>query len=582
VAQSAVLESVTKLLLIDDDEIFRRTTARTLTAHGYVCIEAASGDAARVVLDAEGDIALALCDIRMPGESGIDVLTSLTADFPDLGVVMTTGIDDPRTAELAFDLGAFGYLVKPFDPNELLINLASALRRRDLELRQQSHVRTLEQTIARTRKVQKVVEGIAAGQPGLPSDNEEVIERLSRAVSLRDEETGRHLQRMSRYAVVLGDAINFSGLSQEDLRLATVLHDVGKIGIPDSILLKPGSLSRDEYVAMQRHSHIGYQLLRDSESKLLRTAADIALLHHERWDGSGYPRALRAEEIPVAARIAAVADVFDALTSDRVYRLAMPFDEAMALMMKNDHQFAPGLLDAFFGCVDEITSIRAAHPDQEPAHGRIRVLVVDDHEIFAHSLIRLLGSRSELKVVGTAGTLAEAVNRAMACAPDVILMDFELPDGDGPQATAQVKALTPSVKVVMLTARNDDEAFTRAIAAGCSGFVTKESAVDLLLEAIVAAHAGEAIPPPSGLAPMLRQLEPSHRGLGSDLTARELDILGRMAGGVANKQIAQDLGVRLNTVRNHVQSTLYKLQAHSKLEAVATAVREGIIGYPST
>ncbi|MEY2424124.1 MAG: cyclic di-GMP phosphodiesterase, partial [Acidimicrobiaceae bacterium] len=135
--------------------------------------------------------------------------------------------------------------------------------------------------------------------------DEEMSERLLRAVSFRDEETGRHIERMSRYAVVLAEAVGYSGMSLEDLRLATALHDVGKIGVPDGILLKPGSLSRDEYASMQRHAHIGHQLLADSNSELLRSAANIALTHHEWWDGTGYPRGLQGDEISEEARIAA-------------------------------------------------------------------------------------------------------------------------------------------------------------------------------------------------------------------------------------------------------------------------------------
>jgi response regulator RpfG family c-di-GMP phosphodiesterase/DNA-binding CsgD family transcriptional regulator len=386
---------------------------------------------------------------------------------------------------------------------------------------------------------------------------------------------------MSRYAVVLAEAVGFTGLSLEDLRLATALHDVGKIGVPDGILLKPGPLSPDEYTAMQRHAQIGFQLLAGSTSELLQIAADIALLHHEWWDGSGYPRGLQGTEIPEEARIAAVTDVFDALTSNRVYRPSISFDEAIAVMSElRGRQFEPRLLDAFFDSMDEIASIRGAYPDLEDVQERIRVLVVDDHEIFAHSLVRLLGTRPELKVVGTAGTVSEAVSAASAYEPDVILMDFELPDGDGPQATEQIKALTPSVKVIMLTARTDDQALVRAIAAGCSGFVKKEEAVDVLLEAILAAHDGETVAAPKDLVPLLRQLRPTHRGLGADLTPRELEVLGLITAGLVNKEIAQQLGLSLNTVRNHAQNILYKLQAHSKLEAVATAVREGIIGYP--
>jgi DNA-binding NarL/FixJ family response regulator len=195
--------------------------------------------------------------------------------------------------------------------------------------------------------------------------------------------------------------------------------------------------------------------------------------------------------------------------------------------------------------------------------------------------VRLLGSKPELKVVGTAGNVADSVAAALAYEPDVILMDFELPDGEGAQATEQIKALTPRVKVIMLTARTDDEALARAIGAGCSGFVNKTDSVDTLLDSIVAVNEGETITPPAELAPLLRRLRPTSRGLGSALTARELEVLGLIASGLVNKQIAQRLGLSLNTVRNHVQSVLYKLQAHSKLEAVATAVREGVIDYPS-
>jgi DNA-binding NarL/FixJ family response regulator len=314
----------------------------------------------------------------------------------------------------------------------------------------------------------------------------------------------------------------------------------------------------------------------------LRIAAEIALSHHEWWDGTGYPRGLHGEEIHMAARIAAVTDVFDALTSNRVYRPGISFDDAIAVMRTlRGRQFEPRVLDAFFESMDQIAAIRAAYPDLDDDQQRIRILVVDDHQIFAHSLVRLLETRPELKVVGTAGTVAQAIAAATAYAPDVILMDFELPDGDGPQATEQIKALTPAVKVIMLTAHTDEQSFVQAIAAGCAGFVMKEDAVDVLFDAIVAAHDGEAIIPPTDLTPLFRQLRPTHRGLGTDLTPRELEILGLIGSGMSNKQIAQQLGLRLNTVRNHAQNILYKLQAHSKLEAVATAVREGVISYPN-
>jgi putative two-component system response regulator len=486
--------SNTTILLVDDDDAFRRSTARLLTSHGYPCLEAASSAEARLILRAELGITAVLCDITMPGASGLTLLRELTADFAGLAVVMTTGIDDPRVAEVAFDNGAFGYLTKPFDANELLISLASALKRRDLESAQRRHVRELEQTIARTQTLAKVFEGLEHDPVNHADDT---VDRLALALSLRDEETGRHIERMSRYSVVLAAAVGYTELSPEDTRVATALHDVGKIGIPDGILLKPGALSRDEYTAMQRHAQIGYQLLAGSTSTLLQIAGAIALDHHEWWDGGGYPRGLQGEEIPEIARIAGIADVFDALTSNRVYRTGLSFDDAIAIMVElRGRQFEPRLLDAFLGCLDEIGPIREAYPDLLSLAERIRVLVVDDHEIFAHSLVRLLESKPEVKVAGVAGTVADGVAAALAYTPDVILMDFELPDGDGTEAAEQIKALTPEVKVVMLTARTDEPAVARAIAAGCSGFVNKSDSVDELLKAIVAAHEGESMTAP--------------------------------------------------------------------------------------
>ncbi len=570
-----------KVLVVDDDADFRHSTALILARHGYDCVEATGARRARAALDADEDIRMILCDVSMPDESGIELLTDLTADFPDLAVVMTTGVDDPIVADMAFDLGAFGYVVKPFGTNELLISMAGALRRNDLESSERRRARALERTISRTKALGGLVGTLEDGIDALPHSDKEVMERLSRAVSLRDEETGRHIERMSRYAVVLAKAVGFRRHSLDTLRLATAMHDVGKIGIPDGILLKPGKLSPADRVTMQRHAQIGHQLLADSSSPLLRAAAEIAFTHHEWWDGSGYPRGLRGEEIPEEARIAAIADVFDALTSNRVYRASLTFEEAIAIMSDlRSRQFEPRLLDAFFSAMDEIRAIREVCPDQEDGPTRISVLVVDDHEIFTESLVRLLGNRSELRVVGAAGSVAEAVAAAAAYQPDVILMDFELPDGNGPQATEQIKALTPEVKVIMLTARTDDDAMIQAMAAGCSGFVKKEEPVDNLLVAILAVNDGETITTPSELAPFIRGLRPTHRGLGVDLTARELDVLRLMASGLLNKQIAQCLGLQLNTVRNHVQNLSNKLQVHSKLEAVVTAVREGIIDYP--
>ncbi len=280
-----------KVLIVDDDATFSRSLGRILTNAGYDCVVAENGAEARERLNDDDDVAAVLCDLRMPGESGLDLVATLAADFSEVAVVMTTGVDDPPTAALAFEMGAYGYLIKPFTANEILITLAGALRRRELETVRQSQLDGLEQTVARLGTLHGVVDDIARAAPGSSRGGEpEIIERLSRAVSPRGAESAGHIQRMSRYALMLAEVVGFRDLSPDEFRIANALHDVGKIGVPDAILLKPGPLSPAENVAMHRHAQIGYQLLAGTTSKLLEMAARIALGHHEWWNGGGYPR----------------------------------------------------------------------------------------------------------------------------------------------------------------------------------------------------------------------------------------------------------------------------------------------------
>ena len=240
---------------------------------------------------------------------------------------------------------------------------------------------------------------------------------------------------MSRVSAVLAEAVGFDDCSPEEFRRAAALHDVGKVMVPDAILLKPGKLTAEEHREMQRHTRIGYQLLAASTAPLMRVAASIALGHHEWWDGRGYPRGLRGEDIPLEAGIVAVADVFDALTSHRVYRPALPGDDAFAAMSElRGRQFEPRLLDAFGGLLDETEVIRTAYPDRAEER-RIRVLVVDDDEIFVQRLRALLDAEPSTTVVGTAATAAEAEQVAKACEPDIVLIDLDLLDGGGARLT---------------------------------------------------------------------------------------------------------------------------------------------------
>ena len=569
-------EDVHRLLVVDDEDLARIQLVHLLTAHGYVCDEAVSAAEALQLLHSDDSYLAALCDIEMEGESGIELARKLSSDHPGVAVIMTTGIDDPATAEVAFEVGAYAYLLKPLSLNQLLITLTGAIRRRELERATEERNRSAGLEVARSRALASVLRVFDGGmtQEGGPLG---MIEMLSRVVSLRGEETGQHIERMSRYAANLAAKVGFNDLSWDEFRLAAALHDVGKIGVPDTILLKPARLSPDQRILLQRHTLIGFQLLEGAPTNALKAAASIALYHHERWDGNGYPHGLRGDEIPRAARITAIADVFDALTSHRVYKAAVEVDAALDMMSEQrGRHFEPDALDAFLTSRKSIMAIREeySHGESEP---RIRVLTVDDHDMFVESLGRLLASQPQVRLVGSAGSVAGAIEATSAYLPDVVLMDYELPDGDGAKATRAIKALDPRVKVVMLTGRADRNALTRAVEAGASGFVNKSESVEELMRAIVAAYQGEIPEQFAEVRDDLRIMSPTQRGIGLDLRPRELEVLQLIAFGLTNHRIAEKLYISPHTVNNHTHNIFEKLNVHSKLEAVATAMREGIL-----
>jgi DNA-binding NarL/FixJ family response regulator len=210
----------------------------------------------------------------------------------------------------------------------------------------------------------------------------------------------------------------------------------------------------------------------------------------------------------------------------------------------------------------------------------VGVLIVDDHRMFAESLARLLADEADISVLGIAGTAKEAMDQVTKLQPLVVLVDYLLPDGDGVTVIREAKQLHPDAMFVMLTASTEDRVLLEAINAGCSGFLTKDHAAAEVADAVRGAAAGEALISPALLGRLLPKLTRTYRSLGSDLTDRERAVLTYLVGGLPNKVIAKEMNLSLNTVRNYVQSLLIKLGAHSKLEAVATAVREGIVNYP--
>jgi putative two-component system response regulator len=353
------------ILVVDDEEPIRRILCRLLERNGYASTGASDAEDAMVRLK-EQDFSLVLTDMDMPGSSGLDLIMQINQAHPDTATVMVTGMDDAKLAHTALDIGAYGYIIKPFEPNEILINVANALRRRGLEIENRTHRMRLEQMIKeRTAELWEAIARLEKAEKDIRLSREETIQRLAIAAEFRDDETAQHIQRMSRYCALLARSHGADTERAELIRVATLMHDVGKIGIPDSILLKPGKLTPEERTIMQQHSEIGYRILAGSKSDLLRTAAEIAWTHHERVDGTGYPLGLVGDQIPLEGRIAAIADVFDALTSDRVYKKAFPLGKAVDIMREGrDIHFDASLLDSFLNVIDEALEIRERYADR--------------------------------------------------------------------------------------------------------------------------------------------------------------------------------------------------------------------------
>ena len=354
----------TYVLLVDDEEQVRRLLHKVLDRQGYRCIVAGSYDEA-VQRMSEQSFDLILTDMDMPGRTGLDLLMKVSTEQPEMGSILITGFDDPGVAATALELGANAYLVKPFESNEFLVSVASAMRRRAAESAYRGQMDRLEEMVRhRTREMWNYVSQLEQAEKSMKSLQEETIQRLSMAAEFRDDETPRHIQRMSRYCSLIADRIGEEAERCELIRAAGAMHDVGKIGIPDAILQKPGKLNEAEWEIMQRHCEIGHRILSGTTSEVMNLAALIALTHHERVDGRGYPQGLRGDEIPLEGKIAAIADVFDALTSDRVYKKAYPLGKALDIMREGrGTHFDAELLDRFLDVLDGVVEIREQYAD---------------------------------------------------------------------------------------------------------------------------------------------------------------------------------------------------------------------------
>jgi putative two-component system response regulator len=355
-----------RILVVDDDPRNRRLLDAMLSPDGYLVTEASTGEECLEILATEGSD-LVLLDVMMPGIGGIETCHRLRQrpEFAFLPVIFITALDDRNSRVQGKAVGADDFLTKPVDETELLVrvrNLILVTRYRERLERQNFKLEDLVR--ARTTELRRAVARLELAEKALRQSHETTIQRLARAAEFRDDATAHHTIRMSRYCELIARKLGLDRQRAELIRTASPMHDVGKIGIPDHILFKPGALSAEEFAIVRQHPEIGYRILAGSDSPLLDLAALIALTHHERYDGSGYPQQLRGDEIPLEGRIAAIADVWDALTTDRVYKPAYPLEESISILRRGrGTHFDPVLLDLFLESFDAVQHIMLTHAD---------------------------------------------------------------------------------------------------------------------------------------------------------------------------------------------------------------------------
>jgi putative two-component system response regulator len=353
------LKDEKKILVVDDEDRNLRLMEALLAPLGYSVILAKSGlDALHLVEDEPPD--LILLDVTMPGMDGFQVAERLKSNVKTsvIPIVMVTALKEVADRVKAFEVGADDFINKPVDRMELRARVKSLLkvkayndhlRRYQIELEEEVAQQTLELRKAFQNEKRRSLE---------------TIYRLARAAEYKDDETGAHIKRMSHYSAIIAKKMELPEGTVEGILYAAPMHDIGKIGILDRILLKPGKLNASEWDIMRQHTVIGAKILEGSDAPFIRLAEVIAMTHHEKWDGTGYPQGLKGESIPLAGRIVAIADVFDALTSKRPYKEAFSLEKAFAIIRKvSGSHFDPDVVDAFFICEKEILAIKEKYRD---------------------------------------------------------------------------------------------------------------------------------------------------------------------------------------------------------------------------
>lgn len=382
-ADSDVQLKSARILVIDDESLIVRVVSRFLQSHGYQSVDSISDPRKAIAKIAEFRPDLVLLDIMMPFIGGLDVLRAIVAQERGnhLPVIILSAATDVDTKREALALGATEFLAKPVDPNDLILRVRNALMVKSHNTQLAKQARVLEEQVyQRTTQLRK--------------SREQIVHALAKAAEYRDNETGMHVIRVGKIAALVAEELGFDAEYCRQLELAAQLHDVGKIGIPDAILLSPHRLTESQFEIMKRHCQIGNHIVDqlmdvhalrrqawrtpqsadesvsdafDHDAILMTLAANITRTHHEKWNGSGYPDGLEGAAIPIEGRITSVADVFDALTSRRPYKEPFTDEQSFEIIrLESDRAFDPKVVDAFLRRCKDVSAIRSQFPDLAP------------------------------------------------------------------------------------------------------------------------------------------------------------------------------------------------------------------------
>ncbi len=360
------MEQAKHILVIEDDPMNNRLLVAILTRLGYI-VDAAFDGVSGLEKVESSPPDLILLDLNLPRMDGYEVARRLKHSDKTkiIPIVVVSSFAEVENRIKALEAGADDFLSKPVDQVELRARVQSLLKVKVYNDYMVNYQKTLEDEVnQRTHQLRQAFDELKNATEKIRQASLDTTIRLAQAAEYKDEETGGHIKRMGYYAAAIAKALSLSPQDIEAILYAAPMHDVGKIGIPDRILLKPGSLDEEEWKVMRQHTSIGGNILSGSDSHVIQMAEQIALSHHEKWDGSGYPKGFKGLEIPVWGRICAIADVFDALTTKRPYKKALSVEHSLDILDKSrGTHFDPDVFDVFFSIKEEILSIRKTYDD---------------------------------------------------------------------------------------------------------------------------------------------------------------------------------------------------------------------------